>query len=111
MAPRSYSLNLPTNPVLQVVYFVVGGILVIGAVLMGAFLLAIAFGLAIVVGVFVLVRVWWLKRKIARSAFGDGTAGGPASRGGSSSDLLEVEYSVVEERDDDPRVNHESRNP
>lgn len=104
MTPRSYKLNLPTNPFLQVVYFIAGGVLLIGALLMSAFILAIAFGLAIVFGVVVFVRVWWLKRKLARAGMhgggAGGTAGGAASGGRASGDLLEVEYTVVDERDE-----------
>ena len=104
MAPHSYSFNTPTNPVLQVLYFVLGGIVLIGAVIMGAFILAIALGIAIVVGVIVYARVWWLKRTLRRAG---GPFGGPSGRsvgGGSTSDseVLEVEYTVVDERDDRP---------
>jgi Flp pilus assembly protein TadB len=90
MAPRSYTFNTPTNPLLQVVYFIVGSIVLIGAVLMGAVILAIALGVAIILGIVIYVRVWWLQRKLRRS------------RGTSAEDaeVLEVEYSVVDERDD-----------
>ena len=90
MPPRGYTFNAPSNPLLQVVYFVVGGIVLIGAVLMGAVILAIALGMAIILGLVIYVRLWWLRRKLARSGRGD--IGG--------SDTLEVEYTVIDERDD-----------
>ena len=97
MAPRLYTIQTPSNPFLQVLYLLVGGLLLIGAVLMGAVILAIAFGVALVVGLIVYVRVWWLGRKLRRSRGSkperpDGKSG--------SEDVLEVEYTVVDERDD-----------
>lgn len=95
MAPRNYILSPPTNPILQVLYFVVGGILVIGAVLMGAVILAFALGLAIVVGIVVYIRAWWLGRKIART----GSASVKRSSRTPGTRVLEVEYTVVDEDD------------
>lgn len=97
MPPRSYSFNPPTNPFLQVLYFIVGGVLLIGAVLMGAVILAFALGLAIVLGLVIYVRVWWLKRKFRKAAEGQSRPDGGRGR---SDDVLEVEYTVVDERDD-----------
>jgi hypothetical protein len=96
MSPRGYTFNAPTNPLLQVVYFVVGGVVLIGAVLMGAVILAIALGIAIILGLVVYARVWWLSRKIARSGSGPGAGSGS----GRDADLIEVEYTVIDERDD-----------
>lgn len=94
MAQRGFQFNPPTNPILQVLYFVVGGIVLIGAILMSAFVLAIALGVAIIIGIVVYVRVWWLRRKF-RAAAGKMADSSAASDG----DVLEVEYTVVEERD------------
>ncbi len=94
MPPRSYSFSPPTNPFLQVLYFIVGGIVLIGAVLMGAVILAIALGIAIILGLVIYARVWWLKRKLGRSA---------RSRRQAGDDVLEVEYTVVDERDEQDR--------
>lgn len=90
MAPRGYTPYTPTNPLLQVVYFIVGGIILIGAVLMGAVILAIALGVAIILGLVVFVRVWWLRRKLGR--------GGTAAE--TDSEVYEVEYTVIDERDE-----------
>ncbi len=99
MPPRSYTFNTPTNPFLQVLYFVIGGIVLIGAVLMGAVILAIALGIALILGLVVYARVWWLGRKL-RKAAQDRRSG----RGRQAGDeVLEVEYTVVEERDERDR--------
>jgi hypothetical protein len=90
MPPRGFTLRTPVNPLLQVVYFILGGIVLIGVVLMGAVILAIALGVALILGVVIYARVWWLRRKLARAGH---ESGGPA-------DVLEVEYTVVDERDD-----------
>jgi hypothetical protein len=45
---------------------------------------------ALILGVVIYARVWWLRRKLARAGH---ESGGPA-------DVLEVEYTVVDERDD-----------
>jgi hypothetical protein len=90
MPPHSYPFRTPPHPLLQAVYFVIGGVVLIGAVLMGAVILAIALGLAVVIGVVAWIRFWWLKRRTARSA------PPPATQG----ELLEVEYSVLDERDE-----------
>jgi len=89
MPPRSYNLNLPSNPILQVLYFVAGGVLLIGAVFMGAILLAVGLGVAICLAVVIYARLWWLSRSQGKSS-------GSARH---TSETLEVEYTVVDERD------------
>lgn len=95
MPPRIYTISPPTNPVLQVLYFLVGGLLLIGAILIGAVILAVALGLALIVGLIVYARVWWLKRKLARAG-----STGTRRRQGGGQETLEVEYTVVRERDE-----------
>lgn len=103
MPPRTYTIRPPTNPILQILYFVVGGIVLIGAVIVGAVVLAFVLGFAIVIGLVVYARVWWLSRKLARK----GASSGSSPGGGSNRpDVLEVEYTVVSERDE-----HDERNP
>ena len=99
MAPRNYTFNPPSNPFLQVLYFLVGGVVLIGAVLMGAVILSFALGLALIAGIVFYIRVWWLKRKLARKDAGGGT-NRPDS---GDAQVLEVEYTVVEEHDDRER--------
>jgi hypothetical protein len=97
MPPRIYTIRPPGNPILQVLYFLAGGILLIGAVILGAFVLAIVLGFAVVAGLIIYARVWWLSRKLAKER-----GASRAARGGSSSgsELLEAEYTVVSERDE-----------
>ena len=99
MPPRGFNFNPPANPFLQALYFVAGGVLLIGAILMGAVILAIALGIAIVAGLVVFVRVWWLKRKIERARRKRGGRSGTQD----SEKVIEVEYTVVDERDDSER--------
>ena len=97
MPPRIYTVRPPANPLLQVLYFLVGGILLIGAVILGAFVLAFVLGFAVVAGLIVYARFWWLSRKLAKQHGSSGPArGGPSS----GSELLEAEYTVVSERDE-----------
>ena len=96
MPPRIYTFKPPTNPLLQILYFLVGGVLLIGAIFMSAIVLAFAFGFAIVLGLIIYVRVWWLKRKFARS----GRKPSAESSQSQESEVIEVEYTVVDERDD-----------
>jgi len=98
MPPRLYTIKSPTNPFLQVVYFLVGGVLLIGMALMGVVILAVGLGLAVVIGAIVYVRVWWFRRKLARS--GGQSGAGPARSQSFETDVLEVEYKIVDERDE-----------
>jgi hypothetical protein len=96
MPPRMYTFKPPTNPILQILYFLVGCVLLIGAFLLGTVILAFVFGFAIILGVIVYVRVWWLKRKFARSGRNPAAEQSPSN----DSEVIEVEYTVVDERDE-----------
>jgi hypothetical protein len=96
MPPRLYTVRPPTNPILQVLYFLVGAVLLIGSIIMGAVILAVVLGLAVILGIVIYIRVWWLKRKLARS--GGGSSPGPSKP--ADSEVIEVEYTVVNERDE-----------
>jgi small-conductance mechanosensitive channel len=96
MPQRIYPIGTPINPILQFIYFLLGAVLLIGAILMGAVILAIALAGAVIIGVIVWIRIWWFKRKLppqAQSDAADKDTSGAA-------DVLEVEYTVIEERDD-----------
>ena len=111
MNQRIYMANLPSNPFLQVLYFIVAGLVLIGAVLMGAVILAFVLGFVLVVGLFVWARVWWLQRKFRRGSPGgrqSGTANRPGGQGGGSAEIIEVEYTVVDERDDVRSARHDA---
>jgi membrane protein YdbS with pleckstrin-like domain len=93
MPQRIYTFGKSSHPILQVLYFIIGTVLLIGALLVGAVILSIAIGVAAVVGLIVFIRVWWLNRKIERGDY----------RRRSGNDTIEVEYTVLRERDDDDR--------
>lgn len=101
MPPRLYTVRPPTNPILQVLYFLIGSVLLIGAIVMGAVILAVVLGLAVILGIVIYVRVWWLNRKLTRAG-GRSSAGSgqdPSSKPADSK-VIEVEYTVVNERDE-----------
>lgn len=94
MDPRLVSPGKPTNPLLQGLYLVVGGLLLVGAMLMGAVILTLVLSAAFVLGIVFWVRWWWLKRKLPRGN-GPRDADGQPHRG----EVIDVEYTVVEEPD------------
>ena len=90
----------PSNPILQVLYFIGAAIVLVGAVVMGAVVLAFVVGFALVVGLVVWARVWWLRRKLGRmfaetKAHAGPRASQPKNDGGV--EITEVEYHVVRE--------------
>ena len=106
MNPRIQSIKPPANPVLQFLYFLFGAVVLVGALLVGAVILSIAFGLAFIDGLVVWARIWWLRRKLERRAGRDRDARGPETRrrpARHATEIIDVEYTVVEERDDRPR--------
>jgi uncharacterized protein (DUF58 family) len=96
MPQRLYTIKPPTNPILQALYFLVAAVLLIGAIIMGAFILAVVLALAFVFAIVIYIRVWWLKRKLARS--GGSPSAGPKQP--VDKEVIEVEYTVVNERDE-----------
>jgi predicted lysophospholipase L1 biosynthesis ABC-type transport system permease subunit len=100
MTPRGYTIRPPSNPVLQALYIVLGGILLIGAVIVGAFVLAFVLGFAIIASLIVYARVWWLSRKLGRDRGSLRPGSGSGAGGASKTEALEVEYTVVSERDE-----------
>lgn len=100
MSQRILLPRMPKNPLLQALYFAVGGVLVVGALLMGAVILSIALGVAFIAGLVIWIRLWWLSRKLERGRGGTDASGrGP----GHSTEIIDVEYTVIEERDDRDR--------
>jgi small-conductance mechanosensitive channel len=95
MPQRGYNFRMPSHPLLQIAYVLVGGIVLIGALFMGAVLLTVALGLGLIVGAAALLRAWWLGRS------GPGPARSrPAQARPAAGKLLDAEYSVVAERDE-----------
>ena len=77
----------PRSLIAQIAAFLIGVAVLIASVVLGAFILAALLGFALIVGVTFFARVWWLRRKMERA------------RGGE--DIIETEYSVIENRDRD----------
>ncbi len=92
MRNRSYLFNVPRNPIIQVLSLIAFGVILIGAVLMGAIILAAVFGLAVIAAAVFSVRLWWLRRKLGRRR----RESLRTARGG---ELIDVEYTVVTERE------------
>ena len=67
----------------------------VGAILVGAVALAFILGFTLIAGLIFYVRLQWLWRRRARPR----PAGpGPRGRGGPPGDIVEVEYTVIDER-------------
>lgn len=95
MNGRYFTVGTSTNPVMQVLYLLVGGVLLIGAVLIGSVILAVVLGFALIFGIVIWLRIWWLRRKMQKS----GRSGaGKRPNETSSGNVIEVEYTVVDER-------------
>jgi small-conductance mechanosensitive channel len=102
MNGRIYNWRMSANPFVQVLWLIALGVVLIGAVLVGAVLLAFALGLALIASVVFYIRVWWLRRRFMRMGAGQEPAARhrPASRDAQpGSRTIEVEYTIVEERD------------
>jgi uncharacterized protein (DUF58 family) len=80
---------MPDNPLLQFVALVVAAVVAVGAVFLGAILLSLFLGLALVAGVVLYIRLWWLRRSLGKQA---------KERPARSGEIVEVEYTVVDER-------------
>jgi hypothetical protein len=92
MNGRYFTVGTSTNPVMQVLYLLVGGILLIGALLIGSVILAVVLGFALIFGVAIWLRIWWFRRKLGK------TPGRRGHRRDADGEVIEVEYTVVDER-------------
>ena len=97
-----YRLTVSRNPLLQLAGLVVGAVVAVGAILLGAVVLAFIVGFAVIAGLVLYIRLRWLRHQAGRSSHqGRGPRRGPGQgrRGGKpKGDIVEVEYTVVEER-------------
>ncbi|HEY5622341.1 MAG TPA: hypothetical protein VIV14_01185 [Gammaproteobacteria bacterium] len=84
-----YRRNLPQNPIVRALAALVALLAAIGAIFLGAVVVFFLVGFAVLVWVIVSVRLWWLGRKMTRRDGG---------REPSAGEIVEVEYTVVEER-------------
>ena len=87
-------LTVSRNPLLQLAGLVVGAVVTVGAILLGAVVLAFILGIAVIAGLIFYIRLWWLRRQLQRRRSRPQGRGG----GGPTGDIVEVEYTVVEER-------------
>ena len=87
-------LTVSRNPLLQLAGLVVGAVVAVGAILLGAVVLAFILGFAVIAGLVLYIRLWWMRRQFQRRR--------PGPRGreerGPTGDIVEVEYTVIEER-------------
>jgi len=97
MSGRIFIAGPSTNPLMQVVYLLLGGLVLIGALLMGAVILAFVLGFALIFGIVIWVRVWWLRRKMMRAGGAQASPGNQSTHS-ESGRVIEVEYTVVDER-------------
>jgi fatty acid desaturase len=83
----------PQNPIVQILAFVVAGIVLVGAVFMGFVILAVLLGVGFILGIVFWLRLWWARYKMQRS--GRRTDGSRPGR------VIEVEYTVIDEDEDE----------
>jgi len=89
MSQSAYKLQFSRNPLVQIAAVVVAVLVTVGAVFLGAIILSFFVGLAILAWLGLTIRLWWLRQRMRRGETGRSAQGG---------EILEVEYTVVEER-------------
>jgi len=93
------------NPLARVLAAILAALAMAGAFFFGIFVLAFAMGIGLVAWMLFSVRLWWLRKKNRISQPGQATDNDPAYRNGPGSgqsrqDITDVEYKVVERRDE-----------
>jgi membrane protein implicated in regulation of membrane protease activity len=113
MNGRIYNWRMSTNPFVQVLWLIALGVVLIGAVLIGAVIVAFALGLALIASVVFYIRLWWLRRKFMRARAGQEGSADRQQRSSrdtrTDSRTIEVEYTIVDERDTRDRRDGDSR--
>ncbi len=89
MIQRAYRLNLPQNPLVKIAAILVTAFMVIGAIFLGAIVLFFLVGFAVLAWLVLRVRLWWLRRQLHP---------GETGRDEPHGDIVEAEYTVIEER-------------
>lgn len=100
MSQSAYKLQFSRNPLVQIAAVVVAVLVTVGAVFLGAIVLSFFVGLAILAWLGLTIRLWWLRRRMRRGETGRSAQGG---------EILEVEYTVVEERTVEPSRHRDSQ--
>ena len=89
----------PRNPLTAILAALAGGLLMVGAFFLGFVVLVVALGLGLLIWMAVLVRVKWLQRRVLKQGVDPFSRAG--QRGGSQTEALETEYTVVSRHTED----------
>ena len=103
MRYTAYRTGLPSNPLVRIAFFIVAVIMLIGAVFLGAVVLSLIVGLGALAWLVISVRLWWMRRQF-RSRRSDSNV--EQSKPG---EIIGVEYTVIEERSENPNSNEDTR--
>ena len=81
------------NPVFQAIGLIIGAVIAVAAVLVGAVLLSFIVGVVVLMGLLMYARIWWARRRFKKTS--------SSSDDGTPTDIVNVEYTVVKERNMD----------
>jgi membrane protein implicated in regulation of membrane protease activity len=82
------------NPFVQIASLLVFAVLMIGAVFVGAVILSLLLGAGALLALILSIRSWWLRRRLRET----GRRPGPPEGGARPGQVIDVSYTVVEER-------------
>jgi len=90
----------------RIVALVVAGLVLVGSLFIGVFLFVAFFAFFALAALVIYGRMWWLKRQYAANGGAAGYGGSAyqnadRNQGRSSGDVLDAEYTVVDEQRDD----------
>ncbi len=95
---QPYLLQASTaNPVMRILGFIAGVVMLAAAMFVGVFVFLAVLGLAVIGAVLFSVRVWWLRRQFRKAAERHRPGGGAGNTGASGS---VIEGKVTSRRDD-----------
>lgn len=103
MKYSSSNRGLPAgNPIANVFVILVGALVIGASIVLGFFAFVVLGSIIAVLASVIGLRLWWFNRKLRRQGR-NGRPAGPAAAGG----LIEGEYRVVNDKDDDRSGRHE----